>query len=421
MSSRKKADDPKFIVIEATDPSRPVASYSCFAIHHAIKQISSEVHNISTLRDGKLLLLVKNNKIADKFLRAKQLVGVCPILATLHASLNQVKGTVYAPFLNNVAEEEIIQELSPQGVVEVYKFKKYIDGKLLPSGVVLLTFNLYNLPNKIDIAWCKVFVRQYIPLPMRCKSCQILGHTKNKCQRSLLCENCSLPPHSPSDCANCFQAHPFSSKECPKFVQAKEILKIKTTNKCSMREATKIYKQQANVINSSKSSYADIASTANASKTSRNYSTVTTNNTINSTNTTIYENNNNANKNNLNKTQANIDNLDLSHISSTPSKQANIPDSPKVESYTAIKTNKNIPSTININKQNNSSNSPVLEISHPITDQNEIETNYNINPPLQSNSPYSFSQLQSYYQPLPTLSQVLATQEQNTSKNEMLD
>uniref|UniRef100_A0A034V434 Nucleic-acid-binding protein from mobile element jockey n=1 Tax=Bactrocera dorsalis TaxID=27457 RepID=A0A034V434_BACDO len=420
-----KVNDPKFVVIESTDPSKPISSYSCFAIHRGIKQISSEVHSISTLRDGKLLILVKSNKIAEKFIKAKQLENVCSISAKLHESLNYVKGTVFAPFLNNVAEEEIVKELSSQGVVAAYKFKKTFDGNLHPSGVVLLTFNLYHLPSKIDIAWCKVLVRQYIPLPMRCKSCQLLGHTKNYCKRSPLCANCSLPPHSPSDCertfcANCAQPHPSSSKECPKFLQSKEIIKIKTIDKCSMGEAIKKHKQQLNITNSPSYSYAGIASSANTSKTNIIITAATTNNKSSPTYAQSIKNSNNINHKNYE--EATIDtSIEISNSSSNqiaPIEQINYSDSHIVKSNKTAKENDNIPTTQNTNKHNLTFNSPTSEFQ--LTDRIETDTNYNRNH-FSSSKPHSSSpKSQPLFQPLPSLAQVLAaTINQNTSDNEM--
>ena len=69
---------------------------------------------------------------------------------------------------------EKVNELSSQSVVLVFKFNKFIEGKPHLSGFVLLIFNLYKLPNKIDVAWCKLLVRQYVPSPMRCKNANFL-------------------------------------------------------------------------------------------------------------------------------------------------------------------------------------------------------------------------------------------------------
>lgn len=149
-------------------------------------------------------------------------------------------------------------------MVDVYKYTKVFDGKKIPSGVLLLTFDLYNPPESLDISWYKVKVREYIPNLMRCKNCQLLGHTLKRCKNSPSSVNCNLPPHSPTDCtrsycANCAEDHPASSNKCTKYIQQKEVLKIKTKQKCTMREAITIHKEQTRINNPS--SYSSIAST----------------------------------------------------------------------------------------------------------------------------------------------------------------
>ena len=95
---------------------------------------------------------------------------------------------------------------------------------------------LYHLPEKINISWRSVKIREYIPNPMRCRHCQKLGHTKKWCKNPPSCDTCNLPPHetpcSRTFCANCSAEHPASSRTCTKFIQAKKIIEIKTKNKC---------------------------------------------------------------------------------------------------------------------------------------------------------------------------------------------
>jgi len=143
---------------------------------------------------------------------------------------------------------------------------KSYDGVSKPSGVILITFELYNLPSKIEISWHSVKVREYIPNPMRCKSCQLLGHTTKKCVNTPVCSECALSPHSPSKCtkiccANCSGEHSASSRQCPKYQEQREILKIKTVRKCTMREAKTIFKTTSqNSVNTA--SYSSVAKTS---------------------------------------------------------------------------------------------------------------------------------------------------------------
>lgn len=264
-----KVPNPKYVIVSTLEGKKPLSEYSCFAVHRALHLISKDIISISQLRDGKLLLLVKDFATGKKFLDAKSLVGMCEISCKFHEHLNFTKGTIYAPYLSNISTEEIKMELSSQGVVDVFKYERTIDGIKSPSGVVLLTFDLYNLPETLDVSWYKVKVREYFPNPMRCKNCQLLGHTQKRCKGSASCVGCNLPPHEETQCtrifcANCAENHPSSSNTCKKFIQQKEILKIKTKRKCSLRDALSIYNEQNKVI--SPTSYsATVSSTPNKS------------------------------------------------------------------------------------------------------------------------------------------------------------
>ncbi|XP_053968439.1 uncharacterized protein LOC128869860 [Anastrepha ludens] len=164
-----------------------------------------------------------------------------------HENLNNSKGTIFAPCLNNVDEKGIIENMSAQSVTDVYKFSKLENCVSQYTGTVLLTFNLFKLPEKVEVSWHIAKVKPYYPNPMRCKTCQLLGHTAKRCNNAP-CQSCNFPPHPPPCsriyCANCAGDHPSSSKSCPKYMQSKEILKIKCQNKCSMCEALKLYKEQ---------------------------------------------------------------------------------------------------------------------------------------------------------------------------------
>ncbi|XP_053967945.1 uncharacterized protein LOC128869418 [Anastrepha ludens] len=260
--------EPKFVVVAPTDAGKPLSAYSCFAVHRGLNAISKEIISISNLRDGNLLLLVKTKSIAERFIKTNNLAGICQITCKLHEQLNYVKGTIFAPCLNNIPENEIVEELKSHHVVSAYKFTKTVDGVIKPTGVVLLTFDLYNLPSKIDISWHNVKIREYIPNPMRCKSCQMFGHTIKHCKNPPSCVNCSLPPHPPQNCsrvkcANCAEEHPSSSPQCKKFQQQRDILRIKINNKCTLREAFNIYRKQITTNELSPMSYSAITARTN--------------------------------------------------------------------------------------------------------------------------------------------------------------
>lgn len=247
-----KSEDPKYIVIKSDENSTPLSKVSCFRVYNALLTVSKDINKISELRDGSLLLLVKNKQVAEKFIKTKCLFNIGAVSASYHQHLNCNKGTIYAPFLNDVPESEIIEGLSSYEVSAVYKFTRKVEGVIKPTGVMLISFNSYSLPNKINIAWRMTSVRPYVPNPMRCRSCQKLGHTQKHCKGSPTCETCNFPSPHDNDCirvmcANCSGEHRSSDYKCPKYMQTKEILKIKTLEKCSMHEALKKYRENTSL------------------------------------------------------------------------------------------------------------------------------------------------------------------------------
>lgn len=109
---------------------------------------------------------------------------------------------------------------------------------------------------------------------MRCKCCYRMGHTLKWCKNTPICNNCSLPPHDPQpctrkSCVNCSGEHPSSSNSCPKYLESKELLKIKTDKKCSMRQAIQMYKE-SRLSQTTSTSYANVLSNNNNSNHNNN-------------------------------------------------------------------------------------------------------------------------------------------------------
>lgn len=81
---------------------------------------------------------------------------------------------------------------------------------------------------------------------MRCKNCQKLGHTKNRCRNVEICKECGeLVSHSNCErkfCVTCnVESHTSYDNTCPSFMKHKAVLKIKINRRCTIREAWKTY------------------------------------------------------------------------------------------------------------------------------------------------------------------------------------
>lgn len=125
-------------------------------------------------------------------------------------------------------------------------FKK-INNDLIPTGAAILTFDLIRRPTAIKLGWLNCKVEEYIPNPMRCITCQKLGHTKNHCNNAVTCKECCRPPpHEECSriyCINCQEDnHTSYDPSCPTFLRHKSVNKIKSDRRCTLREAWQIYR-----------------------------------------------------------------------------------------------------------------------------------------------------------------------------------
>lgn len=243
ISNSKSVACPKFLVIK-NKSNIPIKTFNIFLIHKALESITSEQPlSISFTREGDLLILTKNNQQTTKFLKASKLSNLCDISVSLHPTLNTVKGVIYSSFLINLSEAEIVDGLREQGATECKKITKIRDGKVVDTPLHIISFNSYELPKEVNVAWVKVKVEPYIPSPMQCKNCFIIGHTAKHCKSDPKCNVCATGTHEPIpckklECINCKKPHRSDNKNCPTFQKRKEIIAYKTLNKCSFREAT---------------------------------------------------------------------------------------------------------------------------------------------------------------------------------------
>ena len=93
-------------------------------------------------------------------------------------------------------------------------------------------------------------MEEYIPNPLRCINCFRYGHTKNHCKRQKICARCGQDSHETSSCnfqiqcVSCKGPHYATAKECPKWLEEKEIQKIKIQQRIPYPEARKIVENQ---------------------------------------------------------------------------------------------------------------------------------------------------------------------------------
>lgn len=162
-------------------------------------------------------------------------IGNVDVQIRFHERLNSCKGSIYAPEFINEDTTLILEELRDQGVTEVYRPPN-------SRGRHILTFNRTTLPGDVKLCLNLYRTEVYIPNPLRCKRCLLLGHHFRACVLPERCSGCGDMRHegvcSSRFCPNCeTDDHCALSNTCPKFIFEKQVEKIKTLEGCSRRVA----------------------------------------------------------------------------------------------------------------------------------------------------------------------------------------
>jgi len=147
----------------------------------------------------------------------------------------------------DISNEDIILETQALKVKRLVK--KDSEDTLVETTNVVLTYSS-PAPEKVNLGFRVYKTKLFIPNPYRCFKCQKFGHTAKNCRGKVACplcsneheyNNCTLDRNNFTalNCKNCNGQHSSGIKNCPAYIEAKNIMKIKTINKISYAEATK--------------------------------------------------------------------------------------------------------------------------------------------------------------------------------------
>ena len=196
-STSKQSDnkDPysKFIVLEASDDDKLLSKLNPFEVKKAFTACVGKVANVKKLRSGVLLAEVQNEQQVSDLLKLDTFAA-CPVKVSTHRSMNSSKGVIRSYELAQVSREDLLEGLASQGVTGAIHIQTR-NGTKQPSPVIILTFSTRTLPDYITACYQNIAVEQYTPSPLRCFSCQKLGHHKNACKGTKMCATCGLAEH----------------------------------------------------------------------------------------------------------------------------------------------------------------------------------------------------------------------------------
>lgn len=160
-----------------------------------------------------------------------------------NGTLNTSKGVVACRELLNCSEKESSKNYMLRKLLLVDDWIHY--EKVVPSASHILTFNKLNCLEKIKAGFHRLDVCTLILTPLRCFGCQQFGHTAARCTRKQICI-CgeSLYPHDPCRdppvCVYCHGHHSVRSQNCPIYKEEVATQEVKTIQKVSYLEASKI-------------------------------------------------------------------------------------------------------------------------------------------------------------------------------------
>ena len=193
--------------------------------------------------NGTLVLKTHSRVHTKALLKATTFCGK-EVTVSLHQGRNSCKGTIYAPELRHMTEEEILSDLRGDGVIHIRRLTSFKDGQRKDTNLLVLTFNSTSLPDTLVIGWLRKDVRVFVPNPLRCYKCQRFGHGSSTCRQTARCQKCGEAPHEGSECTapqlclSCGSSdHLVSSSQCPVWKEEKGICELKAKSGISYPEA----------------------------------------------------------------------------------------------------------------------------------------------------------------------------------------
>ena len=260
---------PRFLIIEAV--SEGALNYlSPFAIHKALQGLAGELKSVKRIKNGRLLVECSKEHHSKCLLKSKIMCNI-PIKVSAHTSLNSSKGVIRSRDLEGVSEDEMLDNLSSQGVSAVKRINIRRNNELVPTNTFILTFSKPLLPDSIKAGYLKIPIVPFIPNPLRCFKCHRYGHGENACRGKVTCARCGQVDHESKtctntiSCANCKGSHFAYSRECPKWKQEKQVQQVRVEKQVSFPEARRLVETRSGAVAGTSYATAVKVSTTNAS------------------------------------------------------------------------------------------------------------------------------------------------------------
>jgi Arc/MetJ-type ribon-helix-helix transcriptional regulator len=238
------AEEGYWVSLETVNHEKTAAQLQLFTVKKFLEQNFPGTHTARPTREGKLMILAKNKKIALQATKIKKFYNECDVSITAMDTMNYRQGSIYGREVLSCTIDEMETNLKNQHVVKVERAMSMKDGVLTPNGLHILTFDTTRLPDEIYIGYMRYNVRTYYPRPLRCSKCCIFGHSRKRCEaREEACRSCDQAVHQGSICTgkycrNCKKSdHGSFDKGCPTFETEVAIVRLKVDKNISYGQA----------------------------------------------------------------------------------------------------------------------------------------------------------------------------------------
>ena len=139
---------PRFLIMEAADENIPL-DLNAFVLKKAIDGMANaELDNVKPMKSGRVFIEVETRQQCKNLLKTTKLLGYLPVKVSPHRTLNSSKFVIKCEELDKMQEEEIKQELQPQGIIDVKRIS-------IRYSLYVLTIKGQNIPKRINIGYLK--------------------------------------------------------------------------------------------------------------------------------------------------------------------------------------------------------------------------------------------------------------------------
>lgn len=208
-------------------------------------------------RGASYVIKMRNKSHVEKLKRMSKLADGFPIRIVEHPVLNFSKCVINCSETRVYSDDELIDELQPQGVKELRRITKRDGNERINTPTIILTIQGTVVPENIYIGWIRCRTRPFYPSPMLCYCCWDFGHTRARCKRqdTPTCGNCSGNHMNEREnsciaaafCKRCNTAsHSLSSRKCPTYVKEEEIQHLRVDLGISYPAAKRQYELRHN-------------------------------------------------------------------------------------------------------------------------------------------------------------------------------